>query len=846
MADKNRTRRIADKFAKYLISIGGIGTIAAVLLVFVFLAVTVLPLFEKGKLTGHKQIHLKEKITPVHGVVDDSGVLGVVFNNKGFDEISFVTGDIVKHFFIDNASINTFSYSGKNMSYILSTDDGRLLESNIIFQKEIIETGKGLGKPTYAVEGDSIIESDGKTKNRYSAEIKTEEVLKLQDGKKIYLVDWNKDKDEQGNFLVFITEDDTLHISKVTKQENILTGEITKNVTDSSLSLSRLFGKEKPKYLKINSSESNIFIFFENSRFVNIDIRDFNNPKVVEDRSLFNDRMLTCVNFLIGRNTILIGDSKGYVTTWWLTEDNLNKNNYVLTNIHQFYTGDNAPVKFIYPSQRNKSFAVLNANNRFSIFHMTAEKLIVRSKIDNYKESIILLNQKNNLLALIGEDNIIISNLDAPHPETSFKTLFGKVQYELSDKPEYVWQSSSASDDFEPKFSLIPLIVGTVKATFITLLFAVPVAILAAIYTSEFVSKKYRTAIKSTVEVMASLPSVVLGFIAGLIVSPFVENVVLSVLCLFITIPFVMLLLGNLVQLLPKEMLNNIHKVRLWAVLLVGIPLGVFLGIMIAQIAEKMLFYNDFKLWLHKMDYSPFGGWCIVLLPIGVILTLIIYRKFLYDYYENILEGKSYTAAGIIEVVKFLLLTILSLILTFFISYLVTKMGLDLRGGLPFVESIMSTYVQRNALIVGFIMGFAVIPIIYTVSEDALNAVPDHLRTASLATGATKWQTVINIVLPVAMSGIFSAIMIGFGRAIGETMIVLMAAGNTPIMDMNIFSGFRTLSANIAVELPEAVIGSTHYRVLYLAALVLFVMTFIINTFAEMIRIRYRKKSSQL
>jgi len=108
MADKNRTRRLADKFAKYLISIGGIGTIAAVLLVFVFLAVTVVPLFEKGKLTGHKQIHLKEKITPVHGVVDDSGVLGVVFNNKGFDEISFMTGDIVKHFFIDNVSIQYF------------------------------------------------------------------------------------------------------------------------------------------------------------------------------------------------------------------------------------------------------------------------------------------------------------------------------------------------------------------------------------------------------------------------------------------------------------------------------------------------------------------------------------------------------------------------------------------------------------------------------------------------------------------------------------------------------------------------------------------------------------------
>jgi len=100
---------------------------------------------------------------------------------------------------------------------------------------------------------------------------------------------------------------------------------------------------------------------------------------------------------------------------------------------------------------------------------MTAEKLIVRSKIDNYKESLILLNQKTIIYSSIGEDNIIISNLDAPHPETSFKTLFGKVQYELSDKPEYVWQSSSATDDFEPKFSLIPLIFGTIKATLITL-----------------------------------------------------------------------------------------------------------------------------------------------------------------------------------------------------------------------------------------------------------------------------------------------------------------------------------------------------------------------------------------
>jgi phosphate transport system permease protein len=159
---------------------------------------------------------------------------------------------------------------------------------------------------------------------------------------------------------------------------------------------------------------------------------------------------------------------------------------------------------------------------------------------------------------------------------------------------------------------------------------------------------------------------------------------------------------------------------------------------------------------------------------------------------------------------------------------------------------VVDTYIQRNALVVGMVMGFAIIPNIYTLAEDALNSVPSHLRAASLAAGATPWQTAIWVVLPTAMSGVFAAVMIGMGRAVGETMIVVMAAGNTPVLDWNIFNGLRTLSANIAVELPEAVIGGTLYRMLFLAALALFVITFVINTGAEVIRQRFRKRAFQL
>ena len=149
---------------------------------------------------------------------------------------------------------------------------------------------------------------------------------------------------------------------------------------------------------------------------------------------------------------------------------------------------------------------------------------------------------------------------------------------------------------------------------------------------------------------------------------------------------------------------------------------------------------------------------------------------------------------------------------------------------------------QRNALVVGFAMGFAVIPTIFTIAEDAIFSVPKHLSDGSLALGATPWQTLIYVVLLTASPGIFSAIMMGLGRAVGETMIVLMATGNTPILDWNILEGMRTLSATIAVEMPESEVGSSHFRLLFLAALILLIFTFAVNSLAEWVRQRLREK----
>ncbi len=150
---------------------------------------------------------------------------------------------------------------------------------------------------------------------------------------------------------------------------------------------------------------------------------------------------------------------------------------------------------------------------------------------------------------------------------------------------------------------------------------------------------------------------------------------------------------------------------------------------------------------------------------------------------------------------------------------------------------------RLNALLGGLAMSLAVIPIVYTVAEDAITAVPRFMTEASLALGATKWQTSLFVTLPAATPGVFAAILLGFGRAFGETMIVLMATGNAALMSWGIIEPVRTMSATIGAEMAEVVFGDTHYHVLFFIGAILFVFTFMLNAAAEIfIRQRLLKR----
>jgi phosphate transport system permease protein len=273
----------------------------------------------------------------------------------------------------------------------------------------------------------------------------------------------------------------------------------------------------------------------------------------------------------------------------------------------------------------------------------------------------------------------------------------------------------------------------------------------------------------------------------------------------------------------------------------VALGVGLWLAGVLGGPLERLMFAGDFKAWVNRDRGSPVPFMTVILLPLAFLTASYALRRAgAGPRIDALLRRVSRSQAAALDGGRWLALMIAALVLAYVVSTLLAGVGYDPRGGM------IDTYVQRNTLVVGFAMGFAVIPIIYTIAEDALNSVPEHLRGASLACGATQWQTATRIILPTAASGVFAAVMIGMGRAVGETMIVVMAAGNTPILDMNIFNGLRALSANIAVELPEAVRNDSLYRMLFLAALTLFVITFVVNTVAEVIRQRFRKRAISL
>lgn len=719
-----RVKRI-DRLARWIISLGGIAIIVSMVLMVVFMLRVALPLLHPPRAQAEGQIAPSGPVA-VFGVgprlamgfsLSTGGDISVV-DIAGGGRIESGTHRLLPESPEAPARIVDAQRTGKD-SYSFLWEDGTLSGSRILFEPHYLDDG---AQNWQLVVGDSLhmplpegVATHWSGVLRFDGHSKTQ--LRWDQGKRLFF-----HRIQSGPF--------------ASETEHWLTTGTDGDITDATLTADGRF----------------VFVGTSLGELVAWDMSLPQEPKQTSLVKAFGGhRAISSLALLYGDVTLVAGNDTGDLSAWNLQ---FSRQTPTLVQIRAFVSHQGA-VREILSSFRDKSFVVRDAEGNLCIHHLTTGARLLGLDEHGPYDSVQYAQRGDGLVARDAQGRFHLWKLEIPHPEVSLSTLWGKVWYESYPEPDLVWQSSAAVDHFEPKLSLVPLIFGSLKGTFYGMLFSLPLAFFAALYVSHIMHPRWRAFIKPMVELMAAVPTVVIGFLAALWLAPRLEGNLLAVVFALATVPVVV---GTGMLSLFKRNQKVSGREFLWAAPMVLV--GVYLAYQLGLAAQSTYFGGNLNLWLYQ------------------------------------------------------------------------NLGLHVD--------------QRNCVVIAFALGFAVIPIIFTISEDAMHNVPQSLTAAALALGSSRWQTVRRVVLPMASPGIFAAAMIGFGRAVGETMIVLMATGNTPIMSPSILNGMRTLSANIAVEIPEAPVDGTLYRVLFLSALILFALTFVINTLAEVVRVKLNRRFQNL
>ncbi len=742
-------RRMAkDRLFKSVMTFGGLSVIIAISLIFFYLTSVVIPLFLPAEMQDSRPLPVPSgQERTVHLATEEQAEIGLRAGDQGtLTFFDLRDGRVVAQETIpvpQGAKVTAFAAGDPSQgaqAYGLS--DGRLVlitqEYKVRFEQGAVHTGKPVRIITPAV-----------------AYPLGRDPLPVDDqGRALRLLTVQHQAEE--STAVALTEDGRLLLSTFASQSNPISGEVS--VERQAVALpSPPHGEIRQLLLEVKQRD--LYVLHGDRHVSHYDVMDKANPRLVQTVQVAPEgERVTALTLLSGGYSLIVGTDKGNLSQWFQVRDANNVNH--LTHIRTFEPLPGG-VTVLAPEHYRKGFLAGDGQGNLALYYATSNRLLLKRTLGQTPIQVAGFSPRANAVLLQnGDGTIQVARVKNDYPEVSFYATWQKVWYEGYEQPEYIWQSSAATSDFEPKFSVAPLTFGTLKAAFYAMLVAVPLAVLGAIFAAYFMSPRMRAIVKPSIEIMEALPTVILGFLAGLWLAPFVDNNLAGTLLAIILLPLSFPITAYLWHILPRGFTQRIGAG--WeAALLIPVVVGViWLAITLGHPIEAAFFGGNLPHWI-----SNELGW---------------------------------------------------------------------------------TYEQRNSLVVGIAMGFAVIPTIFSIAEDAVFSVPKHLTAGSLALGASPWQTLWHVVLLTASPGIFSAIMVGLGRAVGETMIVLMATGNTAVMDLSIFTGFRTLSANIGVEMPEAAVGTTHYRLLFFSALVLFAFTFLVNTLAELVRQRLRERYSRL
>ena len=741
-------RRRKDRLARWTVTAGGLAILLAMAGMLVFIAAQVAPLLRPPRVehvgrivaaAGREHVAPIAPAKPLAMLVDEYQEYGVVVYADGRAEaVRLSDGTVDRHWDVlpDGAPITAAEVHPERDLITLALPDGRIVPLAVNFTVTYPQ-GRRQITPSVEVLEPIVLAPD-------AAPLAAAVYRPLPDG--WIAAGLTADPFPGPRVIMKVQEQRRSLLGATQAQETVL------DLTDDLAGRQPTAITVQPagQYLLVGDAEGGVTVWF---------LRNRAQPQRV-GRVIAGEAPVTELAFLMGGRSLVVATADGQVSRWLTTAEPDVPGGRQFVRVNEF-ASHSAPVIAVGVSRRTKGFATIDAAGGWALHHATTGRTQLTAQSGVHDVAAAAMAPRGDGVVLVGAGGQLDRwAIDNPHPDVTWGTLFGKVWYEGYDEPDYVWQSSGGSDAFEPKLSLVPLLFGTIKGTVYGLLLAVPVAICGAVYTSHFMDPRWRAVVKPIVELMAGLPSVVLGMLAGLWLAPWLEPNLPGVLAMAVLAPVAVLAVAIAWGRLPAARRNRLPASRVVLAAVPVLALAAWAGLALGPVLEQWLMAGDFRQWL--------------------------------------------------------------------------------------LETLGLRFDQRNSLVVAFAMGFAVIPIIFSISEESLSSVPRHLVSGSLALGATHWETIRRIVLPVAGPAIFSAAIIGFGRAVGETMIVLMATGNTPVMDFGIFTGFRALAANVAVEMPEAPVGGTLYRVLFLSALLLVVITFVVNTLAELVRLRLRRRYAQL
>lgn len=900
-----------DRVATTIITVGGFLVLGSVLGICVYLLAEAWPLFRGGHVEAVSVGRATETGSPLVTRLDESGVLEAALRPDGRVRVTAVgTGEVIdERVAVEGKRITAASLDDRTGGVALGLSDGSIelgslgFESGPVRSEGLTEAARSLavgGVRGWEREGvRGLIERVSEEQWRFTAlSWVMGTAVALEEGAgRVVRID-SRSTPQGQRFVVAMREDGAAVVATATTVRPLGGGEPRTRLSTRMVEEGGR-GLPLPEWVFVTNDGQSVFMVWRDGRLERYAAGAAGERIARAERTTIAGGGVTAAGMLLGGQTLVAACPDGRVRAFFAGRDELGGTIDRLRVVQSGEFESMGVATRLAMSPRSRLLAA-GSTSGIVLRHMTSGKELARVALPGGEApaSLAFSGKEELLLASSASGERWGWRIDAGHVEASARVSFGRMRYEGEAGAQYVYQSSAGDDAAEMKLSLVPLIWGTLKATLVAMVFAVPIGVLGAVYTSEFMSPGLRRVVKPTIELMASLPSVVLGFVAAMVAAPLVAEHLPRVVAALVGTPMLIAVGAHAWAIAPKSLRARVaSRWQLGVIAVAGLAAaaaswgggGVMERILFGPSLKDVwtaagsvdvvpmdqrpafvlgrtslspsearrlrwagMYLRDgevvrpkapavpvtrpagsMRSWLDGEYGSAFPGWFVLLILPGVGVTWVVASR-------GEARRGSGTSGGGQAFARFLAVVATGVGLAAGAAWGLSAIEVDAR------DSILGPFSTRNTLVVGLVMGFAVVPIVYTISEDALRAVPQPLRSASLGVGATPWQTALRVVLPAASSGVFSACMIGLGRAVGETMIVLMATGNTPEISANLFSGLRSLAANIAVELPEAASGSTHYRTLVLCGLVLFALTIVINTSAEVVRQRVRKRLAAL